>query len=248
MFKKKKPVKLCAYSNDKALVDYFKIAKANRKLPDWFKKLSNNVSPYTGLNMTGCAGFLDLYAKAFTVPLWSDIDVEIGRIGELQSQAIQHNLKANSSSHPQSQRGDLWPDEHFQHMKFNSPWVVTCDEEVQFLLIGNQYENKIPHRVQLAFGLVEFKYQHDLNANFIFKREEKRYHETLQMGDPFMLMIPLTDRPVVIEHKYVDPDEFLRVASEGRFSFGNHNYLKERKIKREVDAEKSKCPFGFGRK
>ena len=242
---KKKPIKIKAYTTDRALLNYFKPEKANRNYPKWFKKLlANDLDNMP--TMTGCAGFLDMYAKAIAVPLWTDLNVEVGKIGEDYSEAATYNPLSKLSKHPHEQRGEWLPEKEYQHIKANSPWLFSCDEDVDFFLVGNPFINDIPHRMQIVPGVVSLKYQNEFNLNIIFKREPERYQAKLKYGEPYGFLIPLTERNFEIEYSHITEQEFQDILQGEKFSYSKFNYLRERKMRKK--AYEKKCPFGFGGK
>ena len=123
--KNRRPGVVNCYTSNKAVYDYASIAPAFKYTPQWFKQL-----PKGQENMRQCWGFLDLFKRSFVMPMWCDLDVEMGENGTFNWQF--HDGQSEAYVHRARQYSDWLDESSHYHMKLISPWVFTCDEDVYF--------------------------------------------------------------------------------------------------------------------
>lgn len=78
----KKPIFLDLYTDRPDVYHYSQWQYAAKNKPKWWKRLPKSLTPtidnpWGATNMKHCAGFNDLYANSFLMPMWSDLLVEI---------------------------------------------------------------------------------------------------------------------------------------------------------------------------
>lgn len=245
------PVYLDCYTDSHHVYEHAKIKAANKFRPEWLEKLpvfrevtleDNPNVAYTENTMRLCVGVTDFYKKALCVPLWTDLTIHVGHVGTDRYDWRSSVSNCQITVHPQQQRGTFLPALEYQHLKITGPWVIHCDEDVSFLLMdpfwgGGPYNE----RAFVPPGIINFKYQGSTNINMFVPRPltgDKKI--TLKYNDPIAILIPLTERKVVMRYHLVTKEEKLRYELPHLVFSGA--YYAARKSK--IDAEKeAKCPM-----
>ena len=199
-FLKKKEIELNFYTTDSSVYNYAPIKKAGQFIPDWWKKLPkpgilDESTLITSTNMKYCSGFTELYSKGFIVPLWSDLNVEIGKIGFPEYRYQFSDRRSVIESHNESQHNGIFPSNEFQQLKILSPWVAECEEDIKFLVIQPTW-NFTEFLPIIVPGIVEFKYQIGVHINLFLKREEQNKVFSFKFGQPMFHLIPLTEKKI----------------------------------------------------
>lgn len=241
--KKNKEITLHCYTSNSIAFDFFKIKEAKHFWPDWWKKLPKSIShneiPYG--TMKTCDGFLRLYKNSFIIPLWSDFDLQL----KYQEDKI-INYKwlfadgmSNAVSHPPNQWEGFLP--HALHLKLVNPWMFSCEEEVNFLLMAPFWNHKETTNFQICPGVVEFKYQSHLHLNSFIIPDSGDSHYQFSAGTPIAQVIPLTERPLKFEFHYSTKEEIHKYHHKTYgVSFFINNYQRLKSLLKEKD---QKCPL-----
>lgn len=238
---KKKPLVLHFYTDRKDIFDLTKPIKASRAFPEWWKVLPKEVAgdPINPTStMKRCAGFTELYNNGFVVPMWSDLNVDVGPIGTTGARWCYSDPKAQAGHHPAEQRGAYLPDTHYQHLKLTCPWYVVCEEDVKWVYMQPIWNSDAPGEVVVPPAIIDFKYQHHVNVNVIFPRTAEPKMHRFEYGQPMAHVIPMTERPIEYQYHLVSTEE-LHTYRTPHLWFVNKltNFKKQN----------AKCPFGFGK-
>jgi hypothetical protein len=237
----KNPIKLICYTSNPAVYRYARIANTGEYKPDWWKNIPA-VAEKSGLlnkvNMKLCNGFNDLFKKGFVIPMWSDCVVRIGVEGDVDYDWQYSDQMSEAEIHPQEQRGEYLPETKYSHIKFQTPWLIFCEEDVDFLLAPISWLSDHPEDFVIPTGILEFKYNHEANTNVMFRRRAEEQMIKIEYGVPLTQFIPLSDRPVELDVRLVDSIKFdLMKAESARLSETGWHY---KKVKSKHD---SGCPF-----
>ena len=239
-----KPVVLHCYTNRADVFNYSPIAKASKFIPDWWKKIpkSNPVenAVHPAPTMKHCAGFTDLYRKGFIIPMWSELAIEIGEIG---SDAYRYQYADEASvaiAHSERQRGTAYPTERYQQLKLESPWFLSCDEDIEFLLTEPTWNIDNPEIVKILPGVLNYKYQASTNMNTIWLRQNEPVIYTIDHNQPIAHLIPLTQRKVELKLHLVDNTEYTNLVRKNKLAVFIGKYAAIKKVSKERG-----CPFHF---
>jgi hypothetical protein len=237
-----KPVVLDCYTNSAGLFNYAKIKKASAYIPQWWKDLplTNNHRGHPTPTMKGCVGFVELYKQGFILPLWSDLHLELGPIGTKDYYYKFSDGRSSITVHSQEQRGEMCDEYAYQHLKFENPWAIRCEEDINFLMTGVEYNQDRPEKMRVLPGIVNFKYQHGANINVIWAREAESKTHLLEFNSPLAHLIPLTERKVELRLHLVSNEIY---TSMREISLST-TFLKKYKINKNVVKENG-CPFHF---
>lgn len=245
-----KPVVLDCFTYDPFAYEHAKIDLARRTIPEWWKELPNSQSL---TNMKACKGFTDYYNSSLYLPSWIRVNFSVKDRNERQmTWKCTSDLSVEVHNHNQF-AGFVSYD--YQLLKIISPWYVKCKEDVKFSVSDPIWNRQGVDNIITLPGILSFKYQYETNINIMIKYLDLPREVDIMAGDPLMIMTPLTERKIILNHHYIDEKEkakfmfperlFLQGSNEDR---GKFNLLKFKKIfvdKNLEAAEKPKCPFGF---
>lgn len=205
MFKKKKLI-LTANTYSTGLIEFFPVVKGASVYPSWFKRLPKGVP-----NVRVCAGMTDLYSNSLVMPCWQDYEITIFPNGDVQADVP--NTSVGIARHDiENQATGAWP--RHVNVKLISPWIFTCNEDVLWTMVQPVWSQTSPTDYTLITGMLEFKYQNQTNVNLLFPipvGTEKTY--TIKAGDPVAMFVPMTERNVDLELKYVDDRDIKKIMN-----------------------------------
>ena len=133
---KKRKLVLDLFTHRQMIFDAAKPKHAPHFYPEWWKKvkteqqIGNELFPTATIRR--CMGFVDHYKHGFIIPMWSDLRVELGPVGDPFFRAQFSDSTTTINSHPAELRGSYLPDTHYQHLKLHTPWAAKCKEDVYF--------------------------------------------------------------------------------------------------------------------
>ena len=229
----KKDVVLHAYTCRAEIFDHAKIYRAVAKKPEWWKSLKNCKDDDPEPNMKSCVGINEMYNNSIVLPLWSDLIFEYDGVGggDWRYQFADETSVAKPHN-PTSYNG--WADkDNYQHMKLSSPWKIECDSNVNFLCTNAAYENESPLDWFVPNGMLSFNRQNGVDVNMFFKRDAAPKKVFIRYNTPILMLVPLTERKVRVEHHLISDEEWVKLTQRSRrhLAFQKSYY----KIK--------KCPF-----
>ena len=229
MFKKKVIVDL--YTHRSEVFEHSKLYRSGVNKPSWWKSLPFfDDRVHDKSNMKSCSGFNDLYSKGYTLPMWSDLLLEFGEIGNQGWSYRYADQTSNAEVHSDSTRTGWLSDNEYQHFKLNTPWSAVCSEDVEFLYTNAAYEHLNPLDWMVPNGVLEFKNQRVIAINLFAKRGAEPKDLFFELGSPMAMIIPMTDRQVEFKHHLVSVDEWMQItnAKAKRLTF-QRNYYKLKK-------------------
>lgn len=240
----KKDIVLNCYTSDASVFNFAPIKPSAHFLPEWWKEipqaidLENSIIPIP--TMKHCTGFTDLYKQGFVIPMWCDFLLVLGQKGTTDFLYQFSDGKSAATPHPAVQRGAAFPKLEFQHLKIVSPWLITCDEPIEFLATNPTWNQKDPSTMTVLPGVVNFKYQFGTSMNTIWKRPAEQTKYQIDFGTPLYHYVPLTERKVRIKTHLISQQDFDQLGSSATaVTF----FSKYKSVKRTM--QKSGCPFHF---
>lgn len=242
----KKDIILNLYTCSAPVFNYSPVIEAKKEIPQWFKKLP---MPYFNspadhdFNMKICSGVVDYYTRGFFLNLWSDLYLNIGRIGTTSHEWQYSDRESVLSTHIVDQWGGVLPETEYQHLKLQSPWIATCDTDIDFLVTQPDWRFDIEDKIHISSGVLNFKHQVAMNVNLFIKRQKEDIETVLHQGTPLLHIVPLTERKVILKIHLVDEEKFIAIGSKNRpISFFRH-YENKKKIMQSKD-----CPYQTDKK
>lgn len=239
----KKPVTLKCYTTRADVFYNTPILKASECIPNWFKNISSKpeIEDETlmfSTNMKHCAGFRNVFSHGAVIPMWSDLNIQVGGIGNSDYRWAYSDRLSFVEEHDNSQRGDYLPSTHYQALKIVTPWHFLCDEDIDFMFTDLSWCKDKPEEYITPNGIIDFKYNTATNVNIVIPKDEKDKIITINADTPMVQIVPLSERKLVIEQHLITERELEEVLAHGHGGkFFNASYYKNKKSRAK------KCPF-----
>lgn len=245
----------CFTANNDAY-KYTPIVKSSKARPTWYDHVltpqqSNTKWPQYKVDEKGnidfnwhislrtikaCPGFHDLYGKGFMLENWCDsvFNINDDNISFHYSNGDSPLLHTNDQTKPGFTNHYI--------IKMKSPWVIQCNQDVQFMLVGAEWSHE-DYDFHVLPGIVNFYYQTSSNVFMTIRKNIKQQFH-IPMGMPLAQFVPLTDKKIRIHNHIVTEDELrTKTYTVTGTSFG---WRRTKSLIKRNDNRKSKCPFGFG--
>jgi len=237
-----KPVVLHCYTSRAEVFNYAPIEKAIKFIPESWKKIPKHVTLEEKIapnsTMKSCVGITDLYKSGFILPMWCDLSLKVGKLGSKSYEYIFADGMSKAMVHPAYQRGELYPEEKYQHFKIETPWIFSCEEDINFIYAEPTWNIDAPEIVKVLPGVLNFKYQTSCNVNTIWSRQADDMFYTVDFKQPLAHLIPVTERKVELKLHLVSSEKFWSLGRRvSRLTFLN----KYANLKRELKIRG--CPF-----
>ena len=223
------------------IYQYAKIDYAMNFLPSWYKNLPvKNYEPRcpggVRITMKGCYGLRELFKRSLIIPLWSDVNIALGKSGtDMASWAFADEV-SNIEVSDEKDYGSFVDATKIQHMKFLSPWFGFSKSGVDFCFVQPTWNTTMYSDILHTLpGVVGFKYGEVTNINVLLSRKPEDRILELKHGMPLVHLMPLTEEKVKIKHHLVDEKELhKRLNRHHRLSFSGW----ANKIKRLKDNDR----------
>jgi len=208
LFNKKPEIHLDCFCTQETLFELFPIKYAKDVIPSWFKKIPSSKqlddivsSPNVKTSFKHCTGITDLYKQGFIIPLWTDFLIDTTNEGEIFFDVKVGTEKSLVHWDPDNVLGTQ--SEYFTMHKLNSPWHIKTKQSCNMFFTNTFWNTRFP-QLQAVNGIIDFKYTHSTNANFILRKEPFRV--LFEAGTPFIHVVPLTDARIVL-HQHLETDK-----------------------------------------
>lgn len=246
LFKKRKLV-LDLFTSRQMIYDAAKPKMAAHFYPEWWKEMKTEMQVGDELFPTAtirrCMGLVDHYKNGFIIPMWADLRVELGPIGDPFFRAQFSDNVSGIGQHPATIRGAYLPEAQYQHLKLFTPWAAKCNDDVHWKWEQPTWSYRNPNKSIVLPGTIEYKYQYSMNANIMFARQHEKSMIEIPFQQPLVHVTPLTERDLELRHHMVEQAEYDRLMQGEKLS----NINRYRSYRRVRESEESKCPFGFGK-
>jgi hypothetical protein len=244
-FKRKKIVVDC-FMNNEFVVNNVPIVRAVKATPNWWKSIPAKVdiTEHSGIQkevstIKKCIGFQDLYRNAFTLSMWSDLNIicnEKGFVWEFS------DPNSSVDSHNPLQWAHNF--QNMRHLKIMCPWILKEKTGCNFAYVKETWgslDNDY-HNFTVLPAVVNFKHQHVLHINAFIPHDSSAY--SIKLGTPVVHLIPLTEHDVEFKSHSLSQDEYATMKSSTFFPTVSGGYVFAKKKSDERESEK-KCPFHF---
>lgn len=229
-----KPLYVDVFTNHQRAFKDYKIDKASKFLPNWWKKteknfkIDNSLAP--GLTLKTCAGLINNYKTGIIVPLWTDLLIQQKFISE---DSYQINWEAadkqtSISSHSAKQWNTYLNPKDYFHLKIDTPWAIKTKKLFQWYMTS-PYWNLNPFKLSVSSGILDFYNIHMVNINLFFPSQKDPIF--ISQNTPISHLIPLTNKKIKLVYHLVDDQEFKKYENI-RSRFVN-DFL----------SKATKCPF-----
>ena len=239
---KRKPIVVDAFTYKERIATDYAIGKSTRYLPEWWRQLPigrahPDWATIMAPTMKTCQGLIDLYRNSFTLPLWSELSIELddsqGRHDWRYIFADRHSVMSAHDQH-QFDGAKNFPDQ--QHFKIESPWILKEKTGVQFLMTEHTWnQQEFFNAFKILPGVLDFRYQHSVNINAFFHYTGVKQNILLPAGHPMAFITPLTEHDVEFRCHVLPKEEYDTMHHVPVFK-GLHKHTKEVRTQ-------GRCPF-----
>jgi hypothetical protein len=209
-----------------------------QSFPQWWRDLPTKYNheqwgPVPKPTMKSCDGLTRFFSNGFSIAMPEDIEFNIGENIEegISTEFTQFQV------HHKEQRGAFLDPAKYQHIKLLYPWFIDShDDETPFAFIGNTWALDNPEDIIIPPGVLDFKTSYAAHINLFIPFSGKRTVK-IKAGVPLVALIPLSERRVKIDCKFITPEE--------EFSKCENSYNTQMRIEKEaIEIEKyGRCPF-----
>lgn len=243
LFKRKK-IHLDVFTHRPGVFELFPVDYSNKFFPEWWKNLPkdfyNDKINRTTSTMKRCEGFIEYYINSITIPLWSDLSLNIRP--EFDSMNWQFSdPSSHAESHDLFQMHGFMEKKNFKHLKLISPWLFKTKEDINWLWSQPVWNFDDPFSIIIPPAGIGFKYQGATNINMLINAESDSVM-LLPCGTPMANLMPMTENDVVLHRHLIDFQEYSRMDDTSYPSSFTNKY---RNMKRILQSKESKCPFHF---
>jgi hypothetical protein len=233
----KKSINLDCYTSNANAYNFAKVDHANKFLPSWWKDMP---PPDKGFpkqtTIKNCSGFTNHFKYGFVIPMWSDLSIKVSPKGLSEYRYQFADGRSELLHHPAVEWGKFKDENTVQHIKLISPWIFSCNEDIDFLFIEPSWN--FPQEmdgIKVLPGTVNYYWQTTTHINLMLEKGEEPRDYGIQYHTPMAHIIPLTDRKVNLNVHLVSEEE-IRQKSISPVSFSG-----------SISKIKKTCPFGFGK-
>ena len=249
IFKKPAKLEIDAYTRWAPAYHYTPLVKAHHTLPQWWRDLPSvgrdqwGFPSFKNMNMKSCNGFIDLYKVGIMVEYWNDLVITVTKSGISQNYALSEYNE--DKPHPQFQWGAGFPGHH--HIKLNGPWIMEERSGTPFLFCPALWHMDQMDTPKIMPGIVNFKYQFQININMFLPIREEPYEIRLKRGTPLVQLIPLSEKPIELRRHLVTGEKFAELDNRNHPDAAGKYSDRKRLLNRAENRDQAdqKCPFSW---
>jgi len=235
IFHRRSKITVDAFTFVPAIHEYFKIERATKHVPDWFKKMPTKLDRHKDgfrvpmPTMKGCVAITDMFKSSYVLSNWEETILRTvdGKFEYTTPQEFEHikNIHSFQDDQKSSQFRDV------AHVKIDSPWLLKEKTGVMFML-GDTFWNNYDHHSRFHYkvvpGMIQYKTQSALNVNIVAKPNTPDF--MIAAGEPLAQLYPMTDNVVEIVHHLVSHEEWWKIHASYayRHSFSGRHNVNER--------------------
>ncbi len=234
---KKKEIVLDCFTTEPYVYNFNKINLISEHYPLWLKntKKDYEVEFFKQSTIKKCIALTEMYKHGAVIPMWSDLAMNI-KDKEIRWQFA--DTRTNIDSHDKKQWDNFSDVNQFCQFKIYSPWFFQTKKDIKFYWTKPFWNFPLQSNIQVATGIIDFKYNHSTNINF-FVDYTKNIDIFIKAEEPLIHIIPLSDCKLIIKNHLIDNLKELKFLNNYVFQ-NSYASKKAKDIK-----EQKKCPFGF---
>lgn len=203
-FLRRNHIVLNCYTHDYNAFTNAKVDYAIKYVPEWWRVTPKVVDNYPTIK--NCPGFIEYYKKGIVIPSWSEVEMTINEKGAprvIEWRSASAQFSTNGSHLPCQFQGFAQEDGH--NVKFESVWIIQSDQDASFLTSQAVWSNREwVQSLTMMPGVLNFKYQYNTNMNYLVTVGAEKKKFTLPALTPLMLLHPMSDKKVVLQHHLID--------------------------------------------
>jgi len=225
------------YTDSPTIQEYFPISPSRNYIPSWWKKMPSSNGPHDRKrNIKRCSGFMDLFKNTYTVPLSTEILVDIkDNDYYIEPSDNSFNIDQLKSAHPPHQRESFLPEPTYSHVKIPVRWAAVSSNDLDIIVVPPTWVNDplFVNTINVLSASKNLFYDTSMHWHFMLNKQEDQVF-TIEPDTPMYYFAPLTDKKVVVRTHY-DPkkyDELQNYLLISSFGF-NSNFYKMKKFMSE---------------
>lgn len=187
---------------------------ATDTLPDWFKKLDNQVNGFR--TAKSCRGLFDVMTMGYTIVWTFDVLINKDEHGKLFIKKARDGGGQDFSAHPHLQMG-MYPDAHLHQQqkgveKVNLPYRVVTPRGTSVMLVQPPYRPDL--KTEIMPGVIDSdKFYSPLNVLFTIKDIPVGKEIRISAGTPLAQLVPFVRTEWKLRFKKVDQKKFRVMQS-----------------------------------
>lgn len=238
-FHKTPEINVDCFTCDPNVYKYTPIVSASKTIPEWFHNISVPENPVEldfenatvkHRNIRSCYGFLEFYKRGIVMESWCDMGIKTENDG---FQCF-FSGPPDPMSHDTEQYGNAFS--KYFNLKIRSPWLFTCNENINFLFVGAEWALG-DYDIKVLPGVVNFNIASSGNYFIMIPRKQDQF--IINMGTPMVHIIPLSEKKLKHKVHLLTKGEYGKKVNAPAYSFFGWRKIKGL-IKRN---EKRGCPF-----
>jgi hypothetical protein len=239
-FFKPKTIVVDAFTPHEMVAENYPLTPSQKLMPKWWKELPTDCPPERHWpkiligTMKRCQGFIDQHVNSWTMPLWTDVTVEMmGSPNGIEARYATADKITSLVVHENIQWRGFADPRQYHHYKIMAPWWIKSKSDILWDFVPATWSHgEWLNTLTVLPGQIDFKYQHVVHVNTFWKLgPNNRTSELLTAGTPLVQLSPRTENKVEIKTHCVDLTEFNKMMHLPKFS-GLYKENKQRK-----------CPF-----
>jgi hypothetical protein len=239
---KKKEIHLDCFTDVSYIHEFYPITPAAQTLPDWWKKLPTPEFDFDEMvarrNMKYCNGFTDFHKNSISIRLWSDLAISLYHDGTNGYYKYQYANGAESLVHHDVDQFAGFLTGDYQHLKIKVPWIFKCKEDIDWVMVGNNWSKNLNDDLNVLPGVLNFKYEGNVNIQTVLKYDKSTIINKMYSQDtPLVNLFPRSDKKVVVHNHLVSNEELTRLDTMQTTTSFFRTYFKNKQ------KTKNKCPF-----
>jgi hypothetical protein len=214
---KKQKVYMDAFTSRPEVFNFAPIEKATKFVPSWWKNLPNpevsfkNYDAGQQNNMKHCAGFINYFKESFSIPMWSDLNLEIGAQGTTDYRWQFSDKISSLIVHPAPQRGTYLNKNKYQHFKLDTPWIIKTNKLILCSWSAPTWSLEEPEKIVFFPAIVDFYNQCHTAINIACPRDFQTKEIFIPFGQPLIHIIPMTEKEVILKTHLVSDLELEKI-------------------------------------
>lgn len=252
IFKKPKKIVVDCFCVLDYVYDYTPIDYGSKFFPEWWKDTDPSCNDDKALTIKNCIGVIDYYKKSIVIPSWFEMELQIYSVTDPEKRCYSYEASNKDTSDVESHHRaqfEKFALSNGQNMKLTSPWYIKTQEDIHWTWTQPTWNlrNNLQNFVLLP-AVVNYKYQHSTNINFLIINEEKHKVARIEPNTPLVMLHPMSEREIEIKKHLVSEKEFTRLTR-----IDNLFFLRDLKENAKLYSSKKnfikkmECPVNHGK-
>ena len=214
IWKKPSTITLDCFTDQRVIHDAYEPVLAIDWMPDWSKKMpatrkfdSNTYQGLDNATLKRCPHVNQLLTTGVLFPAWMQLKI---KTFDTTDHAMVQTYPENSPIIPHDPQDYAHHKPNMWHGKVMSPWQIQDKSGLDWIWTSPQWHQDNPLKYWTVPAITEFKYQHATIVNLMVPFNTEL---TIEPGDPWLHLIPLTDKRIKLNCHLVTTQELSKLNS-----------------------------------